>query len=50
MSLARFTDAQAGGVFERALGEVQQGRKRSHWMWFILPQLRGLGRRETSRS
>ena len=43
MSLARFLDAQAGGVFERALAELEQGRKRSHWMWFILPQLRGLG-------
>jgi uncharacterized protein (DUF1810 family) len=49
MSLERFLDAQANGVFERALGELQQGRKRSHWMWFILPQLRGLGHSETSR-
>jgi len=49
VSLDRFLDAQDGGVFERALGELQQGRKRSHWMWFILPQLRGLGHSETSR-
>ena len=49
MSLDRFLDAQDAGVFERALGELQLGRKRSHWMWFILPQLRGLGHSETSR-
>jgi uncharacterized protein (DUF1810 family) len=49
MSLERFIDAQAGGAFERALGELQQGRKRSHWMWFILPQLRGLGHSANSR-
>jgi uncharacterized protein (DUF1810 family) len=49
VSLQRFIDAQAGGVFERALAELRQGRKRSHWMWFILPQLRGLGHSETSR-
>jgi uncharacterized protein (DUF1810 family) len=49
VSLERFLDAQAGGVFERALGELQQGRKRSHWMWFVLPQLRGLGHSANSR-
>lgn len=43
MSLQRFLDAQDHGVWERALAELRQGRKRSHWMWFILPQLRGLG-------
>jgi uncharacterized protein (DUF1810 family) len=41
--LQRFVDAQAG-VFDTALGELQRGRKQSHWMWFIFPQLRGLGR------
>jgi uncharacterized protein (DUF1810 family) len=40
--LQRFVDAQAG-VFETALAELTAGRKRSHWMWFIFPQLRGLG-------
>lgn len=40
--LARFLEAQAG-VYETALAEIAAGAKRSHWMWFILPQLRGLG-------
>lgn len=31
-------------VYDAALGELSEGRKRSHWMWFILPQIRGLGR------
>lgn len=41
--LERFVDAQSGGVFDRALGELAAGRKTSHWMWFIFPQLAGLG-------
>lgn len=41
-NLARFLTAQQG-VYERALGELEAGRKRSHWIWFIFPQLRGLG-------
>jgi uncharacterized protein (DUF1810 family) len=41
--LSRFVDAQSG-VYERALQELRDGRKRSHWMWFVFPQLRGLGR------
>ncbi len=40
--LERFVTAQAS-VFETALAELKAGRKRSHWMWFIFPQLRGLG-------
>lgn len=40
--LRRFVEAQAP-VFATALGELKAGRKRSHWMWFIFPQLRGLG-------
>jgi len=40
--LERFVRAQAP-VFETALRELSAGRKRSHWMWFIFPQLRGLG-------
>ncbi len=40
--LARFRDAQAG-VFETAREELRAGRKRSHWMWFMFPQMRGLG-------
>jgi uncharacterized protein (DUF1810 family) len=41
--LERFVTAQEP-VFERVLGELRAGRKRSHWMWFVFPQLRGLGR------
>ncbi len=43
--LARFTRAQEGpGGFTTALAELQSGRKRSHWIWYIFPQLAGLGR------
>ena len=40
--LNRFVDAQAS-TFETALAELQAGRKRTHWIWFIFPQLCGLG-------
>lgn len=40
--LARFVSAQAA-VYERALQEIRSGDKRSHWMWFIFPQIDGLG-------
>ena len=40
--LARFVAAQKG-IHERALAEIQGGRKRSHWMWFTFPQFAGLG-------
>jgi uncharacterized protein (DUF1810 family) len=43
-NLQRFVDAQAGGVYEQALAEMQAGEKSSHWMWFIFPQHRDLGR------
>jgi uncharacterized protein (DUF1810 family) len=46
--LERFVDAQDGGTYERALGELRAGRKTTHWMWFVLPQLAGLGRSETA--
>ena len=42
-NLQRFIDAQSK-AFEAALAEIRSGEKRSHWMWFILPQLAGLGR------
>lgn len=45
--LARFVEAQAS-VYGRALTELRAGRKRSHWMWFIFPQLAGLGSSPTS--
>lgn len=46
--LQRFVDAQAQ-VYETALRELQLGRKRGHWMWYVFPQLRGLGISSTSR-
>jgi uncharacterized protein (DUF1810 family) len=46
--LNRFVKAQ-DGVYERALGEIRGGRKRSHWMWFIFPQIYGLGTSPTAR-
>ena len=45
--LDRFVAAQRG-VFGTALEELRSGRKRSHWMWFIFPQMRGLGQSATS--
>jgi diguanylate cyclase (GGDEF)-like protein len=42
-NLARFVEAQSGGVYERALEELRGGRKSSHWMWFVFPQIFGLG-------
>ena len=47
-NLDRFVSAQAG-VFDMALAELRAGRKRSHWMWFIFPQLRGLGLSPTAQ-
>ena len=46
--LERFANAQTP-VFETVLAELRSGRKRSHWMWFIFPQLRGLGQSPMSR-
>ena len=43
--LERFVEAQAG-VYEQACAELRAGRKRSHWMWFVFPQIRGLGSSE----
>lgn len=47
-SLARFVEAQAP-VYATALAEIRRGAKRSHWMWYIFPQLAGLGRSERGR-
>ena len=41
-NLQRFLDAQQGD-YEHALAEVRNGRKHSHWIWYIFPQLKGLG-------
>jgi uncharacterized protein (DUF1810 family) len=46
--LERFVEAQHG-VYDGILRELRQGRKTSHWIWFIFPQLVGLGRSEMSR-
>ena len=46
-SLERFTDAQNDkeyGSYESALNEIRNGKKRTHWIWYIFPQLKGLGR------
>jgi uncharacterized protein (DUF1810 family) len=47
-NLQRFVDAQAP-VFEQVLDELREGRKQSHWMWFVFPQIIGLGSSETAR-
>jgi uncharacterized protein (DUF1810 family) len=48
--LERFVQAQElGGVYEEALAELRAGRKRSHWMWFVFPQIAGLGRSPISQ-
>lgn len=49
-SLSRFVDAQGGGEFESALAEMKAGRKRSHWIWYIFPQLSGLGMSHMSQT
>jgi uncharacterized protein (DUF1810 family) len=46
--LQRFIDAQ-GPVYQRVLAELRQGQKQSHWMWFIFPQLAGLGHSPMAR-
>jgi uncharacterized protein (DUF1810 family) len=45
--LQRFVDAQ-GRVYDTVLRELRDGRKRSHWIWFVFPQLRGLGSSPTA--
>jgi uncharacterized protein (DUF1810 family) len=47
--LQRFVDAQSGGVYEQALAEIRAGQKQSHWIWFIFPQHRDLGRSPTAK-
>ncbi len=48
--LRRFAEAHdAGGTYDNALRELRAGRKTSHWMWFVFPQLAGLGRSATAR-
>ncbi|MDR1559858.1 MAG: DUF1810 domain-containing protein [Clostridiales bacterium] len=47
--LSRFAEAQANGVYEQALAEIRAGRKQSHWIWFIFPQIEGLGYSSTAQ-
>jgi len=46
--MSRFVDAQAG-VYGTVLAELRAGRKQTHWMWFIFPQLAALGRSPTAK-
>jgi uncharacterized protein (DUF1810 family) len=48
VSLDRFVQAQEG-VYDTALAELRAGSKRSHWMWFVFPQIAGLGHSATAR-
>ncbi len=51
MDLERFVSAQdSGGTYQRAVAELRRGRKTSHWMWFIFPQIAGLGRSATAQT
>ena len=48
--LERFVSAQdSGGTYASALAELRDGAKRSHWMWFVFPQVAGLGRSQTAQ-
>ena len=48
--LQRFVDAQdEHGTYDAALAELRAGRKRGHWMWFVFPQVAGLGRSQTDQ-
>jgi uncharacterized protein (DUF1810 family) len=50
MDLERFVAAQdANRTYDRALGELRAGRKTGHWMWFVFPQVAGLGRSAMSQ-
>ena len=48
--LRRFENAQNQGTYEAAVTELRAGRKASHWMWFIFPQIAGLGHSSMSRT
>lgn len=47
-NLQRFVDAQTP-VYAQVLAELRAGRKRSHWMWFVFPQIKGLGRSDMAQ-
>jgi len=48
--LYRFVHAQAGGEYETALAEMKAGRKHSHWIWYVFPQIAGLGMSSMSQT
>jgi uncharacterized protein (DUF1810 family) len=49
--LQRFVDAQEkGGIYGRALSELRNGRKTNHWIWFVFPQIAGLGQSPMSKT
>ena len=48
IDLNRFVEAQKDD-YQTALGEIKSGRKKSHWMWYIFPQIAGLGRSSTAQ-
>jgi uncharacterized protein (DUF1810 family) len=51
VDLERFVKAQdSGGTYQRAVAELRSGRKTTHWMWFIFPQIAGLGRSATAQA
>jgi uncharacterized protein (DUF1810 family) len=51
MDLERFVTAQnSRGTYQHAVAELRNGRKTSHWMWFVFPQIAGLGRSATSQA
>jgi len=51
VDLERFVQAQdSGGTYQRAVAELRSGRKTTHWMWFIFPQIAGLGRSATAQA
>jgi uncharacterized protein (DUF1810 family) len=51
VDLERFLKAQdSGGTYQRAVAELRSGRKTTHWMWFIFPQIAGLGRSDMAQA
>ena len=48
IELIKFLDAQ-NEVYEKALSEIKKGKKETHWMWYIFPQVQGLGYSETAK-
>ncbi len=49
VSFGHFLSVQDGGTYDTALDELREGKKQSHWMWFVFPQIDGLGSSATAR-